>query len=157
MHSKNLYRIAAAKSLDELVNSLTEEEQLVREIDLLRYAVAKVGNIPWDVSISDIVEIVRPFAAIEKVHVHIPIDRMTGKTKGELYIELPGAVQALKIASTFNKKLLKGRTLNYCISSYQELYSAHFKLPFQRSKEFISEAKVISVVNICRNYKVSFV
>lgn len=130
-------------------------EYLMREIENLRLAVVKISNIAWEVSSGDVVGSFTLYP-LDKIHIHIPIDRTTGKTKAEMYVELPSIFEATRFISKYNRRVLRGRSIGVSLSSLEELYNAHFPKAIDQAgnDEFLSEVEAISLVNICRNYKV---
>lgn len=128
------------------------KEQWLREYrpPSLFHAVLKISNISWDTSIADIQNLLLP-RQINSAQVHIPIDRTTGKTLSDLYIELADMADVLHVVFSLNRCLLKGRALFMTPCSYDELYRVHF----QSEPIFISAAEGLRLVSICRNFKVS--
>lgn len=130
-------------SRDELLNDLAD----------LRLAVVKLSNISWDLTSSDVLEFLDKMP-LDKRHIHIPIDRLTGKTKADMFVELPSMVEAIKCMAKYNRRVLKGRAITVTISSLEELYLAHFLLHKVDLSEFLCQPEAQSLVAICRNYKV---
>jgi RNA recognition motif-containing protein len=117
-------------------------------------AVIKISNIAWDLTSSDVIECLECVHTTKR-HVHIPIDRATGKTKADMFVELPSMVEAIKCMAKYNKRILKGRAVTVTLSSLEELIHAHFPEATPRSSEFIAQTEAISLVAICKNYKVN--
>ena len=127
---------------------------VMKEIKNLRFAVVKISNISWDVTSGDVVDTFTIYS-LDKIHIHIPIDRSTGKTMGDLFIELPSIVEAIKFVQKYNRRPLKGRTITVTVSDMDELMAAHFTSRPEFGKGgLISQADCTSLESICRNYKV---
>lgn len=109
--------------------------------------VVAVENIPWDVKKQDIVALFLSSAAVDDTWVHIPIELMSGKTKTELYVEVPTALDAEYVIQRVNGKLLGGRKLNVRISTYEELMTAFF--PSLAHQELFTEADVHFLLECC--------
>lgn len=131
-----------------------DARELWKEIADIRFAAVKVGNIPWEISSSEIVETFSRLIPLKKLHIHIPIDRATGKTKPEMFIEMPTIRDALHFASYYNRSILRGRAISVTSVSLDEVVLAHFPVLADGSRDFLSQDEVASLVNICRNYKV---
>lgn len=131
-------------------NSSDSYELLLRDLQDVRMSVIKISNISWDLSSTEVIEYLCSFI-LDKAHIHIPIDRQSGKTKAEMFVELPSILDAIKCIARYNNRLLKGRIVQVSLSSLEELYSAHF---FLNQSELMSQAEAYSLVNICKNYKV---
>lgn len=114
----------------------------------LRQSILRISNISWDTSIEDII-IMFESLKIKHEHVHIPIDRESGKTKGEIFIEIKNIYDCFKAIELYDKRILKGRSLVLSLSSYPELYNSMFSGLGKFSQ---CESQKITV--ICRNYKV---
>lgn len=128
--------------------------RLYREASDVRLAVVKISNIAWDLTSSDVQESLPDFP-LGKEHIHIPIDRFTGKTKADMYIELPTIVEAIKCCAKYQRHIWKGRAIGLGLSSMEELIANHFPFYFMDPHgELLTMAECISYINICRNYKV---
>lgn len=128
-----------------------------REYESINFAVIKIGNIPWEISSRDVKDLIEPFLWKNKAlqdWVHIPINRQTGKTLSELFVEIPTIIEAQIICSKLDKLILKQRALSVTMSSYEELMAALTKSETNFKNELISEADVESLKDICMNYKV---
>jgi RNA recognition motif-containing protein len=126
-------------------------DQLLQDLQDVRLAVIKISNISWDLTSKDVIEYLEN-ASVERHHVHIPIDRSTGKTKADMFVELRSIVEGIKCMAKYSKRILKGRAVTVSLSSLEELYSTHFN---SSGSDFFSQSEAVSLVNICRNYKVS--
>jgi len=115
----------------------------------LFHAVLKISNISWDTSISDILQLIG-FASVTSAQIHIPIDRLTGKTLSDLYVEMPDIEAVFTAIINHNRKVLKGRALLLTPSSFDELFRAHFS----NVSGDISALEASSILSICQNYKV---
>lgn len=95
----------------------------------VRMGIVKISNITWDLSSSEVVDFINGFACkelITKDHVHIPIDWMTGKTKADVYVQLPSPLDVLRTIHLLDKKILKGRAMSLVESSEEEIYTSFF-------------------------------
>ena len=88
--------------------------------------------------------------------VHIPIDRTTGKTLSDLFVEIPTIYEAQIICSNMDKHILKQRALNVTISDYDELLAMLIKPEIVLSECFITSDEVERLLDICINYKVNY-
>lgn len=121
------------------------------------HAILKISNISWDTSTADIAEFLAGAAVAIRPHqIHIPIDRVTGKTRSDMYIEMSSVEDILRIMHQMNRRILKGRSLCMTMASFDELYKVHFNDPEDASGLGVSKSEATSLINICRNYKVSF-
>ena len=135
----------------------TNLEFLNSKFESINFAIIKIGNIPWEISTRDVVELIEPFLWKGKASqdwVHIPIDRVTGKTLSDLFVEIPTIYEAQMICSNLDKNILKQRALNVSMSDYEELLAVLIKPDAALSKRFISADEVESLLDICMNYKV---
>ncbi|RKO86920.1 hypothetical protein BDK51DRAFT_31545 [Blyttiomyces helicus] len=98
------------------------------------FAVLKLKNIPWDLGISDVC---RFFASSEVAighspphltqAVHIIMNRETGKTQSECFVEFPKAEDAERaLVRTSGRGYLRGRVVVVAWSSQEELRAALF-------------------------------
>lgn len=121
-------------------------------------AMIKIGNIPWDISTCDVVELIDPFLIKYKPNqdwVHIPMDKVTGKTLSELYVEIPTITEAQNICINLDKHILKQRALSVSLSDYSELFSVLIKREAIYTHEYINAEEASKILDICKNYKVS--
>lgn len=133
----------------------TDKENLKPET--ITFAIIKIGNIPWEISTYDVVELIAPFLWKSKPSqdwVHIPIDRDTGKTLSDLFVEIPTFYEAQIICSNLDKHIMKQRALSVSISCYDELLSALIKPCVLSTGLFITPEEVDKILDICTNYKV---
>ncbi|GJJ68130.1 hypothetical protein EMPS_00476 [Entomortierella parvispora] len=99
--------------------------------EAIQWAVIRVTNIPWDVSLQDIQGFLNGFPVppehLLSQNVHILMDRATGKTFNSAFVELAvTSQQAGKVAQTRNLKVLKGRLVTVELSSQDELMRSIF-------------------------------
>lgn len=113
----------------------------------LFHCILKISNISWDISISDICTLLG--SNVQPHQVHIPIDRLTGKTKCDLFVEMPDSASVVNALVQHNRKIIKGRSLIMLPSTFEELCQLHFT-----DGVCISSQEASSLLNICRNYKV---
>lgn len=138
----------------ESVSTSNLFSDLLEEVSDVRLSILKVSNISWDLASVDVIEYLGE-VRLAKTHVHIPIDRASGKTRAEMFVEVPTMVEAIRSIAKYNKRILKGRAVTVSLSSMEELYHSHFPSGQDlTSDEFISAADTDSLVAICRNYKV---
>lgn len=131
--------------------SLETHEQLLVDLQDIRLAVIKISNISWGLTSADVVDFLEG-VPVDKRHIHVPIDRQTGKTKADMFVELASMTEAIKCLARYNKRILRGRVVGITLASLEELSAAHF--PTDNKGEFLSQAEACSLVNTCRNYKV---
>ena len=123
----------------------------------INLAMIKIGNIPWDISTNDVVELVEPFLIKYKPNqdwVHIPMDKVTGKTLSDLFVEIPTIIEAQNICLNLDKHLFKQRALSVSLSNYNELFSILIKREAIYTHEYINSEEVSKILDICKNYKV---
>lgn len=125
--------------------------------DSINFCVVKIGNIPWEVSTHEICQLIEPHLWRNRPSpdwVHIPIDRATGKTLGEVYVEVPSAFEAEIICGRLDKHIMKQRALSVVMSSYEELMSVLITPEALNLHIYLTKEDVTGVVDVCRNYKV---
>lgn len=120
-----------------------------------RRPVIKITNFPWEITKDDICDFLADFQ-VEETKVHIPIDRTTGKTKNEAFIELKELANAEKCVATLNRKILKGRPVAVQSSSFTELFNTHFPFAVAEQNLFLTREEVNSILAVCKNYKMHF-
>ena len=128
--------------------------------EIINFSIIKIGNIPWEISTRDVVELIEPFVWKSKPSqdwVHIPIDRVTGKTLSDLFVEIPTVYEAQRICVHLDKYILKQRALNVSMSNYEELMYVLIKPEALIAGYYISEDEVGNLSDICMNYKVFFI
>ncbi|CAG8668112.1 2620_t:CDS:10, partial [Funneliformis mosseae] len=144
------------------------------------WPVIKLTNIPWDISLKE----VRTFFSAFKMpsissygqNIHIIMDRSTGKTLSEAYVEFATIAEAQRAVDARNMKPLKGRLISCMRSCHEDLMRAVFpkwKGEFSgcdavvtdellQSSRFVSRIPLItreeinSLLVVCRNYKLHF-
>ncbi|KAJ1555292.1 hypothetical protein HK096_004993, partial [Nowakowskiella sp. JEL0078] len=97
------------------------------------FSVIKIRNISWDLSLNDVVAFFSPIE-IASGHtppfytqaVHIVMNRETGKTYSECFVEFENQQIAQKVLDMRPKGLLKGRLVNVQMSSQEELLRVLF-------------------------------
>ena len=143
-------------ALIDFVMIRTEKEILKPEI--INFAIIKIGNIPWEISTRDVVELITPYLWKSKPNqdwVHIPIDRVTGKTLSDLFVEIPTFYEAQQICSCLDRHIMKQRALSVSMSSYDELLTTLIKPDALNTGFFITIDEVDKILDICNNYKVN--
>ncbi|KAG0332821.1 hypothetical protein BG000_009716 [Podila horticola] len=103
----------------------------VPRTEAIQWAVVRVTNIPWDVSLQDMATffagIPIPPEHLLSQNVHILMDRATGKTFNSAFVELAlTPVDAGMVAQAKNLKVLKGRVVTVELSSQDELLRSVF-------------------------------
>ncbi|KAG0014270.1 hypothetical protein BGZ81_000547 [Podila clonocystis] len=103
----------------------------VPRTEAIQWAVVRVTNIPWDVSLQDMATffagIPIPPEHLLSQNVHILMDRATGKTFNSAFVELAlTSVDAGMVAQVKNLKVLKGRVVTVELSSQDELMRSVF-------------------------------
>ncbi|KAF9580122.1 hypothetical protein BGW38_003355, partial [Lunasporangiospora selenospora] len=104
---------------------------LTPRTEAIKWAVIRVTNIPWDVSLLDMQAFFSgvPFPPehLLSQNIHILMDRTTGKTFNSAYIELAlTPQQAAIVAQSKNLKVLKGRLVTVELSNQDELMRSVF-------------------------------
>ncbi|KAF8939743.1 hypothetical protein BGZ58_008831 [Dissophora ornata] len=99
--------------------------------EVIKWAVVRVTNIPWEVSLHDMLSffsgIPYPPEHLLPQNVHILMDRATGKTYHSAFVELAlSNHQAGMVAQARNMKVLKGRVVTVELSSQDELMRSIF-------------------------------
>lgn len=125
--------------------------------EAINFSIIKIGNIPWDISTRDIVELIDPFlwkTRATQDWVHIPIDRGTGKTLSELFVEIPTIFEAQIICFRLDRYIFKQRALSVSLSDYEELMSVLIKPEALVSRDYFLPEEVDRLSDICANYKV---
>ncbi|KFH63217.1 hypothetical protein MVEG_10628 [Podila verticillata NRRL 6337] len=103
----------------------------VPRTEAIQWAVVRVTNIPWDVSLQDMTTffagIPTPPEHLLSQNVHILMDRATGKTFNSAFVELAlTSVDAGMVAQAKNLKVLKGRVVTVELSNQEELLRSVF-------------------------------
>ncbi|KAF8937435.1 hypothetical protein BGZ47_009057 [Haplosporangium gracile] len=99
--------------------------------EAIQWAVVRVTNIPWDVSLQDMLGFFAGFPYppehLLAQNVHILMDRTSGKTFNSAFIELALTTrQAGLVAQARNQRVLKGRQVSVELSSQDELLRSVF-------------------------------
>lgn len=100
------------------------------------------------------------------------VDRSSGKTLSNAFVELDDQEEALNAIASCNRKPLKGRLVHVSVSSQDELLKTIFpswsgdfhdgmairtdddNVPSKLGHTFITRQEINSLLTICRNYKV---
>ncbi|CAG8539777.1 4534_t:CDS:10 [Diversispora eburnea] len=144
------------------------------------WPVVKLTNIPWDVSLKEIKTFFTAFKlpsiSMYAQCIHIIMDRTTGKTLSEAYVELATLADAHRAVDTRNIKPLKGRLVSCMRSSQEDLMRAIFpkwkgefsgcdavittemlqSAPNVPHVPFVTREEMNSLLVVCRNYKFPF-
>ncbi|OLL23233.1 Epithelial splicing regulatory protein 1 [Neolecta irregularis DAH-3] len=109
-------------------NSFQELSQLAKPHD---YIVVKISNIPWDSTIANVQEFLGkncrlPPAAEHAQSIHITMDRMSGKTSSDCYVEFTSLSDAQRIVQRKHNRLLGSRNVSLSISTKEELMKIIF-------------------------------
>jgi RNA recognition motif-containing protein len=96
------------------------------------------------------------------------MDRTTGKTLSDCYVEFTCKEEALNAVQYTNQKLMKERPINVSFCMMEELLELIFPrwnsgftdskpnfLPSSSLHTFITQDEIDSLLNICKNYKVN--
>ncbi|KAG0263923.1 hypothetical protein BGZ95_003689 [Linnemannia exigua] len=99
--------------------------------EAIQWAVVRVTNIPWDVSLQDMLGFFAGFPYppdyLLAQNVHILMDRTSGKTFNSAFVELALTTpQAGMVAQARNQRVLKGRQVSVELSSQDELLRSVF-------------------------------
>jgi len=109
-------------------NSFQELSQLAKPHD---YIVVKISNIPWDSTIANVEEFLGkncrlPPTAEHAQSIHITMDRMSGKTSSDCYVEFTSLSDAQRIVQRKHNRLLGSRNVSLSISTKEELMKIIF-------------------------------
>ncbi|KAI8359848.1 hypothetical protein EDC96DRAFT_595781, partial [Choanephora cucurbitarum] len=140
------------------------------------YPCVKLTNIPWDVSQQDVKQFFfnckNPSANTHTQSIHIMMDRTTGKTLSDAYVEFATTMDMKRAIETKNQKPLKGRIVSVIECTQEELLSVVF--PKWRGQfhgisaippavggvsgcpPFITREEINSLLVVCKNYKLHF-
>ncbi|CAO3565630.1 unnamed protein product [Mortierella alpina] len=118
----------------------------------IQWAVVRVTNIPWDVSLQDMLAFFAGFPHppehLLSQNVHILMDRSSGKTFNSAFIELALTPhQAGMVAQARNLKVLKGRLVTVELSSQDELMRSLFPKwagQFQNGEPLINGEQLVT-------------
>lgn len=135
----------------------TDRDQTNPKFESINFAVIKIGNIPWEISTRDVIELVEPFLWKNKPNqdwVHIPIDRVTGKTLSDLFVEIPTLKEAEILCANLDKRIIKQRALSVSMSNFEELLLVLVKPEALIAKMYLYQDDIDSLLDICINYKV---
>ncbi|KAI9320871.1 hypothetical protein BX666DRAFT_2024480 [Dichotomocladium elegans] len=153
-----------------------------------QYPCAKLTNIPWDVSQNDIRNFFgncrSPNLATHAQSIHIMMDRTTGKTLSDAYVEFAGMADLRRAIETRHHKPLKGRIVTVSECSQEDLLRVVF--PKWRGQfcgvsaippasevvksmstaagggsssgcpPFVTREEINSLLVVCKNYKLHF-
>lgn len=111
----------------------------------------KMTNIPWEVSSGDVRAFFHEYE-VEIAGIHIPIDRASGKTRNEIYVEFSEFRELVDALARAHRQLLKSREVFLMRSSWIELLKAHF--PRACKDALLTTEEETSLATICRYYKV---
>lgn len=118
-----------------------------------RKPIIKITNFPWEITKDDFVDFFSEFP-LDETKIHVPIDRSTGKTKNEAFIELKEFSDVERCIATLNRKILKGRPVSVQSSSPTELFNTHFPFAIPEQNIFLTKDEINSILTVCKNYKV---
>ncbi|CAO3660417.1 unnamed protein product [Umbelopsis ramanniana] len=143
----------------------------------IKWPVIKISNIPWDVSVSQVTQFFKlikfPPPHMHSHFVHIIIDRGTGKTVSNAFVEVLDLSEAQRAVTTCHRKPLKGRLVHVSLSNQDELLKSLFpcwvgnfvkgmaiptdtqSILSKQGQTFITRQEINSLLTICRNYKVT--
>lgn len=141
--------------LDEFICSICANNKIKGSMLPLDFPdhmyVVKLTNIAWDTSEADVRRYLCKYEIAEH-GIHIPIDRITGKTKNFALVELKEKPNLHE--GGMKKDALKSRTVDIQESSYQEIFTTHFPKFDEKQNIFLTREEINSIVQICRNFKV---
>ncbi|KAG2224206.1 hypothetical protein INT45_001324 [Circinella minor] len=151
------------------------------------YPCAKLTNIPWDVSQNDIRNFFGhcrlPSISIQAQSIHIMMDRTTGKTLSDAYVEFASQADLTRAIETRHQKPLKGRVITVTECTQEELLLVVFPKwrgqfcgvsaippPSQVVKSmstaaggggtqcppFVTREEINALLVVCKNYKLHF-
>lgn len=137
-----------------IMNHSDEAIDMFFNINPLSAPILKLTNIPWEISTYD-VQIYLAKYNIDLDAIHIPIDRTTGKTRNEAFVEMATFADLIDAIATKHRQIIKSREIFLNRSSSDELFRAHFPKLRLDLNEFITSEEISSIATICRYYKVS--
>lgn len=84
------------------------------------------------------------------------MDRMTGKTLYDCYIEFPSESEAQRATEYGNQRFLKNRVVSATLCSHQQFLEIVFPNWATRNNLqcFVTPEEITSLLTICKNYKV---
>ncbi len=132
----------------------SDDEYTIHILATTSMAILKVSNISWDISTADMVHLFGSYHVDDSDHVHIPIDRGTGKTLNDLFVEMQSPAHVKSAIENLNKTIVKSRALLLSDSSFEELFDAHFPDAQQDQTRLLDPDMVDQIIIICQNYKV---
>ncbi|KAI8980996.1 hypothetical protein BDB01DRAFT_851411 [Pilobolus umbonatus] len=175
--SNNIYSVHSSMTMNQSYSDLSTSSHILPCV--------KLSNIPWDVSQNDI----RLFFGYNKItansfpSIHIMMDRYTGKTLSDAYVEFANKEDVYLAIDTTNQTALKGRIITVTECSQEELLTVIFpkwrgqfygisaippNLDIVRSMStaagggssgcppFITREEINSLLMVCKNYKLHF-
>lgn len=154
-----------SKKLGNEFNFPPESSQGVNLIELpnknaaarssVRIPVIKITNFPWELTKDDVEAFLCDYN-IQDCSIHIPIDKSTGKTRNETFVEMNELADVEKCVATLNRKMLKGRQVSVQSSSFTELFNTHFPFAVSEQNIFLTKEEINSLLVVCKNYKMHF-
>ncbi|KAI9496489.1 hypothetical protein BDB00DRAFT_121524, partial [Zychaea mexicana] len=151
------------------------------------YPCAKLTNIPWDVSQNDVRNFFGhcrlPSLSVQAQSIHIMMDRTTGKTLSDAYVEFATQLDLIRAIETRHQKPLKGRVVTVTECTQEELLTVVFPKwrgqfcgvsaippPSQVVKSmstaaggggtqcppFVTREEINALLVVCKNYKLHF-
>ncbi|KAJ3074106.1 hypothetical protein HK102_005875 [Quaeritorhiza haematococci] len=122
------------------------------------WAVIKMRNISWDLSITDVENFLRP-AKVHVAHrppyftqaVHIIINRATGKTCSDCFIEFPSEVEARRALESHHRGVLKGRVVTLEMSNQADLMRMLFARPIRDEEGNVLDPATAASQNFARD------
>ncbi|CAG8558717.1 3099_t:CDS:10 [Ambispora leptoticha] len=156
--------------------------ELSKSATPFNWPVVKINNIPWDISLKDIKNFFSAFQLPDPSKyaqsIHIIMDRTTGKTLSEAFVEFVASADADRAVDLRNMKPMKGRLISCTRSSQEELMKAVFPkwkgsfygcnaVVTDETREkgankpvttipFVTREEMNSLLVVCRNYKLHF-
>lgn len=121
-----------------------------------KVATIKIANFPWEISKSEIVHFLSGCCLVSDTKVHIPIDKTTGKTRNEAFVELREDADVDRCVISLNRKYLKGRMVSVQPSDFSELFHVHFPLSDIEQQVLLTKDEINSLLLVCKNFKVHF-
>jgi RNA recognition motif-containing protein len=110
-----------------------------------------LGNIPWDIDIIDVLHFLSPVVHIRREWVHIIIDRMTGKTKPDIIVEIPDLYCGYRCVTQLNNTIIKGRLISVRLAGNSCI--EEFIFPDSTGGSYLNRIEVNHLLEICHNYK----
>lgn len=116
--------------------------------------IMKISNIPWEVSIKDLIAFLGYSGPMHRIH--IPIDKLTGKTRNFVFMECSDLDELERMIRQTDGVIFKSRVLASKQSNLTELTGTHFDHANEEIGQYLTREEINNILNVCRNYKLHF-